>query len=277
METNKLEFSGERIFIHSTIDEAILTELKNYEFAVKFISFYNYEPKTEDLKILNEYFKTNKDVFLRFVEKDYLQYLPDLENIEYTKFESSMFDELKHLKKLSRIDFRKLYEKLDLTPLLEYKETLTSLAFEGDLIKNGEQTISQLDNLKEVTFLSSKFKDFNFLSSLKLETFKYFGSRTTKYEDIKNVKTLKHFWLKTNTKWEDFDFLSELENLETIELWYVSSIRHFPKCFHLKNLKKVIAIECNKLENIDELEKLQNCYIRANGKSLKNSFSKGKE
>ena len=268
---NKLEFSGNRVFIRSTIDKQLLNELQNYEHSIEYIHFFNYEPNVSDLKVLNEYFKINKKVVLRCVEKGYLEYLPDLENIEYLKFDSSQFDELKFLKKLNSLDFRRLYEKLDLTPILEYKDTLTGIAFEGDLVKNGENVISQLTNLKKVTFISSKFNSFEFLSNINLETFRYYGSRTTNYEHIKNIKSLKNFWLKTNTKWEDFDFLSELENLETIELHYVSSIKKFPNCSNLKKLKKVIAFDCNKLADIEELKKL-NCYVHAYGKMIPNKF-----
>jgi|SRR5690554_1116858 len=272
---NKIKYINKNsIFIQSSINEFFLTELQNYAYPIEFIGFNESEFGTEDFKILNEYFKKNKNVVLRFVEKGYLEHFPDLENIEYgkTEFDNSMFDELKHLKNLNSIDFRTLGGKLDISPLIEYKNTLKGLAFEGDLTKNGEEIISQLSNLKKVAFISSKFKSFEFLSDLKLEIFKYYGSRTINYEDLVRIKSLKYFWLKTNTKWDNFDFLSELENIETIELHYVSGIQEFPKCSHLKNLKRVISFDCNNLTNIDELKKLSNCYVHAYGKKIENKF-----
>jgi len=252
-------------------------EFKNIEYllscpkTIEWVQFYNYKPTSDDLKILDSFFESKNNIYLRSVEKGMLQYLPNLSNVMFHRFNPDYFIELKYLKKVSGIDLDTLKAKYDISEIINYKDTLTELSFENDIKKGNEIKIGELSNLKKVAFISSKFESFEFLSGLNLTSFKYYGSRTTNYSDLGKIKSLKHFWLKTNTKWTDFSFIEKLDLLETIELWYCSGITKFPKCNHLENLKRVLAQECNKLEDIEELEKLKNCTVMANGKILTKS------
>lgn len=275
---NQINFLGNRVQILSSINEEGITQLREYLHPIDAVLFYNYHPVETDLMQLNTFFKTNKTAYLTGVGKDYLKHLPDLAHVQFSGFTQDMYEELSYLKHVEGVDFKVVNKKIDLSPLALYSESLKSLAFEGDFAKGAADIISQLTYLQKVEFTSSSFPSFEFLQALPLEHFRYYGSRTTNYSHLQSIKSLKHFWLKTNTKWENFDFLSHLENLETVELWYVSGIQRFPVCQHLTNLRRVIAQECNKLSDISELKKLSHSYVRANGNSLpEKNYTYGEE
>lgn len=119
---------------------------------------------------------------------------------------------------------------------------------------------------------SINLKNLSFLENLKIEDFYYYGSKVKDWSDLKNVSTIKRFRLKTNSNLDNLDFIVDWKNLEELELWYCSGLLRFPNCQCLKNLKKVILNDCNKLSEIEELKKLSNVHIRANGKSMPNKF-----
>ncbi len=264
-----IKFNNKHIDIEQELKSEDITYLLQAPNDIEWLQFVYYEPTINDLKILNDFFKIRPEIYLRGVEKNYLQYLCNVQNVWFSKFDADMFNELNYLNKLTGIDLGILYKKLDITPLLNFKETLTELKFEKDIAKKSINVISQLENLTSVCFLSSKFDSLEFLENLNLTSFRLYGSRTKNYKSLNKLKNLKHFWLKTNTNWEDFSFIENLSQLESIELMYCSGIKKIPKCSHLNNLKKVAIFDCNKLEDITELKKIKKCKISAYGSILR--------
>lgn len=267
---NKLDFRGNYIEIKSSLIENDIDLLLKAPKSIVWLQFYNFAPNESDLKIINDFFKKRPEIFLRSVKPNQLKFLSNVENVWFNTFPEEDFNQLNYLNNLKGVNLGRLNSKIDICPLLQYKDTLTHLAFENDITKKSTNVINDLSMLKSVQFISSKFESFDFLSGLSIEEFKYFGSRTKNYDVLNTLQTLKYFWLKTNTNWEDFSFIENLKNLESIELWYCSGIKKFPKCSHLKNLRLIIANMCNNLEDISELKKLTNCEIQASGSILNN-------
>ncbi len=264
-----IKFNNSHIDIQDILKQEDIAYLLQASNDIEWVQFLYYEPTINDLKILNDFFKHRPEIYLRGVEKNYLQYLCNVQKVWFSTFDYDMFGELNYLNKLTGINLGVLYKKLDITPLLNFKETLTELIFEKDIAKKSISIISQLKKLTSVCFLSSKFDSLDFLENLNLTSFRLYGSRIKNYESLNRFKNLKHFWLKTNTNWEDFSFIENLSQLESIELMYCSGIRTFPKCSHLNNLKRVAIFDCNNLEDITELKKLKECKISAYGSILK--------
>ena len=131
------------------------------------------------------------------------------------------------------------------------------------------KTIPQLENLKTIWLVSTKLKGFDFLQGLPLETIGNYGGRVESFEFLPKIQSLKKLWIKTNSKIENIDFIEHLPNLEDIELQYVAKVTRFPQCNHLKHLKRIFAFECNRLEDISEVKKLNNCEIFLSGNKLK--------
>ena len=262
-----IQFNGNHISINGSITEKDVDYILTCTDPIEWIVFYGYEDSPENLKLLNRFFQSNPHVYMTYVGKDQLQYIPNVQNITFYQFEESLFDELKYVKHVNGIDLKSLKNKIDLSPLLAYKDTLTELYFEKDIKKTSEAVISQLTNLKKVGFISSKFSSFSFLKELPIESFFLYGSRTKDYADLALLSELKHFRLKTNTTWSDFDFLRKLTKLENIDIQYCSAITHFPQLDHLEHLNKVF-VDGNKLEGVSELWKLKNCKVYATGKIL---------
>jgi Leucine-rich repeat (LRR) protein len=117
--------------------------------------------------------------------------------------------------------------------------------------------------------MSTKLNDLTFLEGMDLEYFFYYGSKIKDFSYIKNIKSLKTIYLKSNATLKDICFIENLGNLEKVILMYLSKITFFPKTENLKKLKKVIVQNCNKLENIDELKNLNNVVIGVYGKLVR--------
>lgn len=138
--------------------------------------------------------------------------------------------------------------------------------------KNIEETVKQLIKLRKVSMTSINLKNLAFMENLKIEDFYYYDSRVKDWSDLAKVSTIKKFKLKTNTNLDNLDFITGWTNLEELELWYCSGLLRFPNCERLKKLEKIILNDCNKLSEIEELKKLKNIHIRANGKLMPNKF-----
>jgi hypothetical protein len=279
----KFEHTGTRLFLKSHINEEFMQQIDADK--VNYIIF-NYEykdwvdgkkyPNENDLKILNNYFKKHKNSCFFGISGDeswQIPLLPEVENFRLNVWNAEAIELLKSnvVRKLE-ITHPPESKKTDFAGLLHFKDTIEELSFAGDY-KNMETTIGQLENLRALHFSSVKFKTLSFLENLKkLDDFSYYGSRIEDWSDLSKVISIKKLFIKTNTNLENIDFVSHLVNIEELELWYVSKLVRFPNCEHLKQLKKVLAYDCNRLSDIEELKKLKNVYIQANGKMMPNLF-----
>jgi hypothetical protein len=250
---------------------------------LKIIQFHDIKPDETTLTTLNDViFKNRKDITLRvygypdiWVDISFLNLLPDLERFDWDTAVFGSFEPLYKLKKLAHLGLGLMQPKpkISLKFIADFKDTLESLNLEGDY-KDFLSTIPTLKKLKALWLVSTKLKGFDFLQGLPIETIGNYGGRVESFEFLPNIQSLKKVWIKTNSKIENVDFIEQLPNLEDIELQYVAKVIRFPKCYHLKNLQRVFAFECNRLEDISELKKLKNCDIYVSGKKLEGRYYK---
>lgn len=265
---NQIDIKVSEVTINSEIDDRALKILLESPKGVERVSFDDLKYVTpENLKIVNEFLKLRKDIWMNMYYPENFKYLTNLENISFTEFTEECIHVLSSIKVVKRLRLGTVKYK-DLTSLLKYNDTLIELGFEGDISRESEDVISKLSKLEIFSTSSSKFRSFGFLKSLNITDLYIYGSRTKEYNDLKNLKQLKRFHLKTNKNWEDFNFIEGLENIEEIEIDYCSAIKRFPKCNHLKKLKRVSLMQCNKLIDVSELQELKNCFVFASGKEL---------
>lgn len=250
---------------------------------LKVIQFHDIKPDETTLKILNDVvFKRRKDITLRvygypdtWADISFLQLLPDLERFDW---DTAVFGSYEPLYKLNRLvhlglGFTQPKPKISLKFIADFKDTLESLNLEGDH-KDFLTTIPLLKNLKTIWLVSTKLKGFEFLEGLPIETIGNYGGKVESFDFLSEIQSLKKIWIKTNKKIENINFIEQLPNLEDIELQYVFKVARFPKCEHLKNLRRIFAFECNSLEDICEVKKLKNCEIHISGNRLEGRYYK---
>lgn len=244
---------------------------------LKVIQFHDTKPDETTLKVLNDIiFKKRKDITLRvygypdiWADISFLNHLPNVERFDW---DTAVFGSTKPLYNLNKLvhlglGFTQPKPKISLKFVADFKDTLEGLNLEGDF-QDILTTIPLLNKLKTLWLMSTKLKGFDFLQGLPLETIGNYGGKVESFEFLPNIQTLKKIWIKTNFKIENIDFIEKLLNLEDIELQYVAKITKFPKCDHLKNLKRIFALECNRLEDISEVKKMKNCEIFISGNKL---------
>jgi hypothetical protein len=250
---------------------------------LKTIQFHSWKPDETTLKVLNDViFKRRKDITLRvygypdgWAEIGFLSLLPELERFDWETVVFGSHEPLYKLNKLVHLGlgFSQPKPKISLKFVAIFKDTLESLCLDGDY-KDLLTTIPQLKKLKTLWFTSTKLKGFDFLNGLPLETISNYGGRVESFDFLPNIPSLKRIWIKANSKIENIDFIEQLPNLEEIELQYVAKVTRFPKCDHLQHLRRVFAFECNRLEDISEVKKLQNCSVFVSGNKLKDRLYK---
>ncbi|WP_316787690.1 hypothetical protein [Pedobacter frigoris] len=258
------------------ITEKMAIELASMP-ALETIQFHDVKPTPATLNILNDIvFKNRKDITLRvygysgrWQDIGMLKLLPELEKFDWDSDTFQSVQPLYELKKLTHlgIGFANPKPKISVKFLADFKDTLTSLNMEGDY-KDFLITVPVLKKLTKVWFFSMKLTGFDFLEGLAIETLGNYGGRVASFDFLSNLKTLKNLWIKTNSKIEDINFITDLPLLEKLELYYLSKITTFPKCNHLLHLKEVLAFELNRLNDIEELRKLKNCKVTACGKQV---------
>lgn len=257
--------------ITSHIDESAISILESVQWEFEWIQFFSLEPNIQDLKVVNEYFKKHPQVYLRGIEPEWLEFLPDLQMLNFQKLIPETIERIRN-KKVVGLQFE--YEpniKSDFSIISSFQETLEELHITGNY-KNIEETVKQLKRLRKLEMTSVACKTLSFLENLRIDDFYYYGSKIKDWSDLAKVTTIKKFKLKTNTNLENLDFITHWKELEELEFWYCSGLLRFPNCQHLEKLKKVLLYDCNKLSGIEELTKLKNVHIRANGKMMLNKF-----
>jgi len=270
----------DRYHCHATLSEKMAKQLVDMP-ALSVIQFSDVKPDEKTLHHLNELvFKDRKDITLRvygygdsWKDIGFLARLPELERFDWDSDQFLSFDPLYKLKKLVSLGmgFGCPKPKISVAFLADFKETLTAINMLGDY-KDFIETIPKLVNLSTIWLSTMKLKDFGFLAGLPIETLANYGGRVNSFDFVNQLKTIRHIWIKTNATLADFDFISELPLLETIEMYYVSKLIRFPKCDHLPNLTKVVASDCNRLCDISEVRKLKNCNISLYGKKVPGKF-----
>jgi len=268
---NKIKSCGDMLEIHSHINEkAIQLIEKLAENNLERIQFDydSVEPNENDIKVLNSYFRNHKEISFRWTENWMIPFLPDLEKFYFISsyFNEESIDLLKKNKVTALSIEYSPDKKFDLMKLIGFKDTLEELSLEGNY-KNLEHFINETKKLKKLTLTSLKI-DFDKIDENVIEEFNYYGLKTINWLEIAKLSRLKNLGIHTNNTLENLDFLSELKNLEILELSYCSKVKAFPDLTCLKNLKHINGIVLNGLENIDELKRLEKVEIQVHGKKL---------
>lgn len=268
--------SVNRYHSRTSITEKTAIELANMPM-LETIQFHDIKPDAGTLYALNDIvFKNRKDITLRvygysglWQDISFLKQLPELEKFDWDSDEFQSYGPLYHLKSLKHLGlgFAIPKHKISIKFLTDFKDTLRSVNLLGDY-NDLTTTISKLLNLDTVWFASTKLTGFDFLEGLNIAKLGNYGSRVKSFDYIGNIKSLKQLWIKTNTTLNHIDFVSELPLLKELEIYYLSKITTIPKCSHLKHFKKLIAVECNRLVNIDEAKTLMNCQVSIYGKLI---------
>ena len=250
---------------------------------LRVIQFHEVRPDSTSLKALNDVvFKRRKDITLRVYgnseiwgDISFLNLLPDLERFDWDVFAFGPTEPLYKLNKLTHLGLGLIQPrpKISLKFTEDFKETLTSLKVTGDY-RDFIDTIPNLRRLSTIWLTSTKLDNFDFLMELPIETIGNYGGRVKNFDCLRNLQTLKKVWIKTNFKLENIDFIENPPNLEDIEMQYVAKVTRFPKCDHLKNLKRIFLFECNGLEDIEEVKKMASCEIYVGGKKVPGKYYK---
>lgn len=226
-----------------------------------------YIPTKSDLKLLNDFFKVRPEVKFRVNATGLLQELPDVQLVLEVVpgcFGKNL-EELRFVKKLRGI---RLVEK-DITPLLAYSNTLEKLTLEGKLKKNAETVLSQLLHLRTLNLISTSISSFACIINAPIMSLYVYGNKPSDPSLLRELSELRHIYIKTNSSWTDFEFLTALKKLEFIRLSYCSKITEIPSLDELHNLKYVEFSLCNRLEDIRALWRLPSyCEVLATGKKL---------
>jgi hypothetical protein len=283
---NKVENGGHYLQIRSHINKELFKELKPD--ILRTINFYyTYEdwakngktyPDTNDLRLINEYIKNNKQILLGDIENWWLPLLPELEEFRFVSddFNEETIDLLKNNKVRNLIIDGSPKKKYDLENLIAFKDTLEELSVEGNY-KNSETSINEMKKLKNLQITSIKI-DFDLIAeNSSIEYLYYYGSKTKEWDGIIKLKKLKHLFIKANITLENLDFLQKLKDLEILDLWWCSKIKRFPDLSGLKKLNKIEAQECKRLEDISELKKLKNVKVWTSGEMLPGGYCNYKE
>jgi hypothetical protein len=264
--TNKMEHSGICLFLKSHINQKFMQQI-DVDTVQRICFGYNYQdwadgkkyPNENDLKILNDFFKTHKNVEFAGISEDESWQIPLLSEVEkfsINRLSLAMIDLLKN-NRITKLDLRFPPEKqkYDLINLLIFKDTLEEWSL-NENYKNLEMALNGFKKLKKLSLSSIKI-DFNLLEESTVEDFYYYGSKTKEWDGIVKFNKLKHLMIKNNITLENIDFLQTMTDLETIDFWYCSKINHFPDLSHLCNLKKITAYDCKRLDDYENLGKLK--------------------
>lgn len=246
--------------------------------SLRVIQFHESIPDKFSLKVFNEIaFKTRKDLTLRVYgyqdtwrDISLLYELPEVERFDWDSDVIGSLQPLYSVKKLTHLGLGLIQPKpkVSLSFVADFSDTIQSLSIAGDF-RDLTSTIPKLNYLTRIWFASTKLDGFDFLENLSIETLGNYGGRVRSFEFIRKLQTLRKIHIKTNPTLKSIDFIEHLPQLEWIEFLYLSKIVTFPRCDHLKNLKGVLAYECNRLSDISELKKLEGIKVSVSGKALK--------
>lgn len=226
-----------------------------------------YVPSERDLHLLDVFFKARPDVEFRVTSPGMLKWLPDVQFVSEA-IEGNFGEKLEDLQYLRQVRGVCLVEK-DISPLLAYRSTLEKLSLEGRLRKRAEDVLFQLSQLHSLSLISTNLESFACIAEAPLRSLYVYGNKPTDPSLIKELSELREIHIKTNSSWSDFDFLSHLKKLESIQVEYCSKIRKVASLEGLNDLKYVNFSSCNRLEDISALWKLSyHCEVLATGSRL---------
>ena len=226
-----------------------------------------YVPSEKDLYLLNDFFRNRPDVAFRVTCKGQLRHIPYVQNIS-EPVEGCLGEELEDLKYIKCLNSISLVEK-NIEPLLAYKDELICLGLEGTINKSSHEILPKLGNLKALYLDSTTLKSFTYISELPIEKLSLYGRQPSDTLELEKLTGLREIYIKNNSNWIDFSFLSKLDKLERIKLSYCAKIESVPSLDELTRLKCIELSNCNRLIDIQALWKLgKGCSVLATGKQL---------
>ena len=272
---NKIEYNRGSLIISSHIDGTLLPTVDTKQFHT--IEFASPEkgvfPNAEDARHLNTFFKTNRQITLD-VHRYYwmIPLFPEAERFRLIHWDDEAIEMLKNnIVKGLTLYYSAEDSKKDLTALLPFGDSLEYLYLDAGQYKPYTGFEAMLNGMKKLKSLkvSSMKIDFSLVNENSvLEYLYYYGSKTKEWSGLTKFSRLKSLRFKNNIALSDIDFLSGLPCLETVDFMYCSKIARFPDMSHLRNLKKIYALECNRVEDIEELKKLKGVEVWVQGKMV---------
>jgi hypothetical protein len=221
----------------------------------------------KQLNSINEQLKNDKTILLPEIKNDWVQLLPRLERFEFRDRNVGESVELIKNNTVRTLRFKVGPEKrYDLANLLIFKDTLEELYLDGKYY-NIESVLNEMKNLKVLEAISIRI-DFELIIESSIEYLCYTGSKIKNCNGIRKFNKLKVLELYSNRSLENIEFLQELKELEELMFLNCSKIKRFPNLDGLQKLKTLIVQDCNSLEDIAEVKKLENVEIHINGRML---------
>ena len=204
---NNIEITpnGNCLVIKSHINKNLFDSIDSNKLQIININTDDIDEK--DLKIINNYFKTNKKPRLQ-VECWQIPFLPEVEKFLLWNYNEEAINLLKNntVKKLTFWHEQKLKMKTDLMKLLVFKNTLEELCFvHGGNYINLEITLNELKNIKVLSLDGFKI-DFNLIKNNTLKYFHNGGSKTADWTSAVNFKNITHCEIWGNHKIENINF-----------------------------------------------------------------------
>jgi hypothetical protein len=189
---------------------------------------------------------------------------------------------LKHLKHLRKLNLGGYFRFLDLSFLSDCPN-LEELIVGEPMNKN--ISLSPIDQLSKLSSLhiTSGFKDLGIINQLtSLEKLSLGGfntketaiisecttiktlnirSGTSELDVIRNMKSITDLEIGDVRKLDNLDFISKLNNLEKLNLWWLSKVEAFPDFKNLVNLKSIYLENMNGLNDVSNLASATNLRL----------------
>jgi hypothetical protein len=262
--------------------ESSIVEMLAASPTLKVFQFHDVKPNEQTLRLLNDLlFSNRKDITLRvygysdtWADINFLRSLPELERFDFDTKVFGSNEPLYSLKRLVHLGlgFTQPKPKITIEFLADFAGSIESLSLEGDY-RDLRNTIPRLSKLNTVWFSSTKLENLEFLDGLKLRTFGNYGGRVKNFECLRRITTLKRLWLKTNATLESIDFVEDLLELESLELYYLAKIKSIPRLDKHKKIQRVMAYACNRLSDISSLKSLPaSVKVLASGNALRRPY-----
>ena len=232
---------------------------------IEYISF-DYEQTEKTWKEINRIIKTYNSsirITLMYYETElenlnFLEHLPDIEELFIFYFIGTDLSPIAHLKKLKVLKFFNAFQstKVRLKPIIELKKLEELKIFH---IRDIEE-IENFSSLKYIGLESLKIDNLNFLKPLiNLEKIELRSSdRITDYSGLYDLPKLSEAFIVKNYKDTSAEFLSHLKNLEKLSISDFNSVTKFPSLQNLNKLTYLSITSWKILNDISGVAKAKN-------------------
>ena len=210
---------------------------------------------------MNNFYQSNPNIGLHIfwydaVDLTFLKHLPYLKNFAISSYLMKDFSPIADYLDLTDLSLGETKSTAVQTDFIKSFKGLKS--FYNDGMKKGLEAIASLEELESLTLRGVKMDNLNIVNKLThLHLLKLlFGS----YKDlsaISNLKNLEKLEISRTRQIPNFDFLQGLENLHELCFEGMSKMERLPSLNGLKNLSTIQIDNNSKLINIESLHDLK--------------------